>query len=266
MSHSNTLSRLFGKFARHAFAKPVQKRINQAYVRLFGINLEGFAPIESYATLNALFTRKLQNLPPLDANPQMLIAPCDGMLTEHGNVQSQQALQIKGMAYSAYELLGLHAPLEDGYAYFNFYLSPKDYHHFYAPCDLKILEARHFCGELLSVNKGALKRHANLFVRNERVVVVAQDHRGLFLYFVAIGALNVGQIVLEFDGTIHTNARVHPEPQIYRYDPALEISKGAELGHFEMGSSIVLFVKNSTPLMPLADKQISLGTNIATLG
>ncbi len=264
MANSNTLSRLFGKFARHAFPTPVQKVINLVYVRLFNIDLTGFAPLESYPTLNALFTRALQTPRPLNSDPKILNAPSDSMITACGRVEHQQALQIKGMAYSVYELLGLEQPLEDHYHFFNFYLSPKDYHRFHAPCNLKILEARHFCGELLSVGQRTLKKRPNVFVRNERVVLIAQDDRGFLLYFVAVGALNVGQIVLNFDPNIQTNAKIHPKPQIYRYDPPIVLEKGTELGRFEMGSSIVLFVAHSTPL-PLVGQKVLYGTNIATL-
>ncbi|BDR27540.1 hypothetical protein HSHS1_03010 [Helicobacter suis HS1] len=126
---------------------------------------------------------------------------------------------------------------------------------------------RHFCGELLSVNPAALNqyRYRNAFIRNERVVVVATDVRGQLLYFVAIGALNVGQIVLNFDPSIHTNARVHKNPKIYTYNPPISISKGTELGRFEMGSSVVLFVQNSATFDSLQGQEISFATPIAEL-
>ncbi|GMB95760.1 phosphatidylserine decarboxylase [Helicobacter sp. NHP22-001] len=241
MAQSNTLSKLFGKFSRCAFIPPVQWLINSIYVRLFNIDLGGFAPLKSYPTLNALFTRALATPRPIDANPNVLIAPCDSTISTCGAVQDNLALQIKGMSYRVNELLGKGEQLEN-YSYCNFYLSPKDYHRFHAPCDLEITEVRHFCGELLPVNTPALKKHQKLFIRNERVVVVAKDSRGQVLYFVAVGALNVGQIVLNFDMHIHTNAKIHKKPQIYTYNPPIALKKGAELGRFEMGSTIVLFV------------------------
>ncbi|EFX43374.1 phosphatidylserine decarboxylase [Helicobacter suis] len=265
MATSNTLSRLFGKFARYPFPKSIQRLINQIYVSLFKINLDGFAPIESYPTLNALFTRALQTPRFIDPNREMLIAPCDALITVCAPVTYNLALQIKGMDYQVGELLGQKEVLTN-YLYFNFYLSPKNYHRFHAPCDLQISEVRHFCGELLSVNPAALNqyRYRNAFIRNERVVVVATDVRGQLLYFVAIGALNVGQIVLNFDPSIHTNARVHKNPKIYTYNPPISISKGTELGRFEMGSSVVLFVQNSATFDSLQGQEISFATPIAT--
>ncbi|WP_120946089.1 MULTISPECIES: phosphatidylserine decarboxylase [Helicobacter] len=241
MALSNTASRLFGKFAHCAFPTPLQKLINKIYTKLFKIDLSDFAPLESYPTLNALFTRELKNPRPLDQTPHALLCPCDGVLKECGRVQEGQALQIKGMPYLVGALLG--SQLEKSYNYFNLYLSPKDYHRFHAPCDLQIIETRHFSGLLFPVNESALQKHPHLFVCNERVVVVAQDPRGALLYFVAVGALNVGQIVLNFDPNIHTNAPTNPPLSIKAYDPPIALAKGAELGRFEMGSTIVLFVR-----------------------
>nr|WP_104732748.1 phosphatidylserine decarboxylase [Helicobacter salomonis] len=244
MALSNTASRLFGKFARCAFPAPFQKLINKIYVKIFNIDLSDFAPLESYLTLNALFTRELKTPRPLDQNPHALLSPCDGVLKECGRVQEGLALQIKGKAYLVGALLG--SQLEESYSYFNFYLSPKDYHRFHAPCDLQIVETRHFSGLLFPVNEPALKKHPHLFVCNERVVVVAKDPRGALLYFVAVGALNVGQIVMSFDSSIHTNAPTNPPLNIKRYDPPISLDKGAELGRFEMGSTIVLFVRDGS--------------------
>ncbi|BEG57086.1 hypothetical protein NHP21005_07740 [Helicobacter sp. NHP21005] len=60
----------------------------------------------------------------------------------------------------------------------------------------------------------------------------------------AVGALNVGQIVLNFDPLIRTNAKITPKPTIYTYTPPITLKKGEELGRFEMGSTIVLLVPN----------------------
>ncbi|BCZ16993.1 Phosphatidylserine decarboxylase Psd [Helicobacter sp. NHP19-003] len=242
MAQSNTLSKLFGKFARCAFIPPVQRLINFVYVRLFKIDLNGFAPLKLPHPKRPLH-KSPSNPRPIDPNPATLIAPCDGIITACGAIEHNLALQIKGMSYRVNELLGKGEKL-DNYSYFNFYLSPKDYHRFHASCDLEVIEVRHFCGELLPVNTPALKKHQKLFIRNERVVVVAKNLQGQVLYFVAVGALNVGQIVLNFDPLIRTNAQIRSKPKIYTYDPPIALQKGEELGRFEMGSTIVLFVPN----------------------
>ncbi|MFC3847002.1 phosphatidylserine decarboxylase [Helicobacter baculiformis] len=263
MALSNTASRLFGKFAHCAFPTPVQRLINKIYAMIFKIDLSDFAPLQTYPTLNALFTRELKTPRPLNQTPNALLSPCDGVLKECGLVQEGQVLQIKGMPYLVGALLG--SPLEESYRYFNLYLSPRDYHRFHAPCDLEVLETRYFSGLLFPVNESALKKHPHLFVCNERVVIVAKDPRGALLYFVAVGALNVGQIVLNFDSTLHTNAPRNPPLSIKHYDPPIALAKGAELGRFEMGSTIVLFVRECSMPPETLWHQARYGEFLSTL-
>lgn len=238
MNLSNKLSRLFGRFAACRFPAPLQSLINRAYVRIFDIDMSEFAPVQSYPSLNALFTRALQKPREINPNPIVLIAPCDSLITQIGKSSERHALQIKGMEYSIEELLG--QKLDRELCYVNFYLSPRDYHRYHAPCDMEICELRYFGGELLPVNLPSLKKNQSLFVRNERVVVVAKSS-GRWLYFVAVGALNVGSMVMHFEPRVQSNARA--QNISYTYRTPIRVKKGEELGMFQMGSTIVLFVE-----------------------
>lgn len=238
---SNSLSRIFGSFASFAFPRPIQTWINQIYVKIFKIDLDEFDLPQNYPTLNDLFTRKLKIPREFDTHPDLWISPCDCVITATGKVEHNMALQIKGMRYGVSELLG--EVLEEGYSFLNFYLSPKDYHRYHAPIDMEVLEVRYFGGELLAVNRASLLTNHNLFIRNERVVVVAQDMQGRKLFYVAIGALNVGQMILHFEPKLHTNAKANINT-IYTYDHPIKIAKGSEMGYFKMGSTIVLFASN----------------------
>lgn len=242
MGFSNQISRIFGKFANHRFPRFFQRYINALYVKIFDIDLKDFDSLESYESLNALFTRSLKVQRKFEYSQDILISPCDSLITECGEVDRGRALQIKGMQYGVNELLGIDSELEAGYYYINFYLSPRDYHHYHAPCDLEIIETRYFGGKLLPVNKPSLRKNTDLFVKNERVVVVAKDIFGETLYFVAVGALNVGQMVLHFEPRVQTN--IIPKNARYCYDSPICIRKGEELGMFKMGSTVVVFAKN----------------------
>ncbi|PAF44311.1 phosphatidylserine decarboxylase [Helicobacter sp. 11S02596-1] len=272
MAFSNQFSRFFGRFANHRFPSVIQKFINTLYVKIFDIDLSDFAPIEHYESLNALFTRSLKNKRDFDNAKDTLIAPCDSLITECAKVSSGMALQIKGMSYRVGELLGIDDgtgeakietidALEAGYEYINFYLSPRDYHRYHAPCDLKVIEVRYFSGVLLPVNMPSLRKNQDLFIKNERVVVVAKDPMGEMLYFVAVGALNVGQMVLHFEPRVQTNRDF--KNAIYRYDSPICVAKGEELGLFKMGSTIVVFAKNlKSHCAP--DLKVRFGDTIAT--
>lgn len=236
----NKISRLFGRFASHEFLSPLQYFINATYVRIFHIDLSEFAPLKSYRSLNALFTRKLCVEREIDTSLHTIIAPCDSLITQIGTSVEQNALQIKGMSYCVETLLG--QKLDRELHYMNFYLSPRDYHRYHAPCDMEIHEVRYFGGELLAVNMPSLEKNEELFIRNERVVVVAKSAQDKWIYFVAIGALNVGSIIMHFENRIKSNAKTHNI--CYTYRTPIAIKKGEELGMFQMGSTIVLLMED----------------------
>lgn len=238
---TNKISKIFGKIASFAFPKPIQCFINNFYVRIFNIDLSDFDDVKSYKTLNALFTRSLKKKRTFDQDNQVMIAPTDSLITEMGEVKDDKALQIKGMEYSVEELLG--EKISSQYSFINFYLSPSDYHRYHSPCDLEVLEVRYFGGGLLPVNFPSLRKNKNLFIKNERVVVVAKDKNNQKFFFVAIGALNVGKMSLHFEKRVQTNAIANQKCS-FAYDIPIVVKKGEEMGMFEMGSTVVFFAKN----------------------
>lgn len=239
MNLSNKISRLFGCFASYEFFPPFQRFINSVYVKIFKIELNEFAPAHSYASLNALFTRPLSKPRSINPNPIVLISPCDSLITQMGKTTDKVALQIKGMEYSIEELLC--QKLDKEMYYINFYLSPRDYHRYHAPCDMEICEIRYCGGELLPVNMPSLNKNKNLFVRNERVIIVAKTLSNKYMFFVAVGALNVGSMIMHCEERIQSNAGMHDIS--YTYRTPIKIKKGDELGMFKMGSTVVLFME-----------------------
>lgn len=75
----------------------------------------------------------------------------------------------------------------------------------------------------------------------------------------------VGMTRLTFDD-LHTNARRRAVQQ-RRYDPAVQVEAGAELGHFEFGSTVVLVCSKACghiePLTPGA--VVRVGQRIGAL-
>ena len=59
------------------------------------------------------------------------------------------------------------------------------------------------------------------------------------LAVVKVGATLVGRISVPYDPDLQTN-RKGQNQQVYKYDPAHLIQKGAHLGSFELGSTVVL--------------------------
>ena len=246
---SSLVSQGFGVFASHQFEPWFQKFVNRSYVKLMGLDMHEFRSPESYESLNALFTRRLEVPRTISENANALIAPCDALVSECGTLEGDYALQIKGMRYCVSELLGDEIALEHkerlvNGQFINFYLSPKDYHRYHMPCDLTINRAVHIPGKLYPVNMPALKNIANLLIENERVVIEAQTAQGTLLYLVLVGALNVGKMRVSFEPRLVSNdADAYKRP--YEFHD-LHLKKGDDFGCFEMGSTIVLITEKET--------------------
>ncbi len=240
---TNAISRAFGKFASKEFPSPVQMAINYSYVKLMGVDLTAFEDIDHYKSLNALFTRKLIYDREITSDPNAFISPADSLVSAEGNLHEGKALQIKGFEYSIRELLtenfepDVVAPVENG-KFINFYLSPKDYHRYHVPIDMKVLRAVHVPGLLYPVNFKYLRKVPSLFVKNERVILECVDNSNQLFFIVLVGALNVGKMTLSFDERIQTNIE-GSEVKVYDYDN-VTLKRGEELGMFMMGSTIVM--------------------------
>jgi len=240
---TSLISSLFGRLAARSFPAPLQRIINRGYVGLMGLEMEEFRDPREYASLNALFTRRLEKPRPMDPDPDVVIAPCDSLITDVGRIEKGQAYQVKGMVYETKGLLGKEYADEvgklEGGRYANFYLSPRDYHRYHAPFDLNVESVTHIPGKLYPVNLPLLRRKANLFLENERVILSATDRRGKRHFIVLVGALNVGKMVLTFEPRIRTNGRLG-RSRHYGYDFPVALKKGDLFGWFEMGSTIVI--------------------------
>lgn len=270
MYYSNKFSRIFGILANYKFPKSIQIFINKFYVKLFKIDLSEFDSVETYPSLNALFTRALRTPRHIDSKPYNLVSPTDSLIIESGKVENNKALQIKGKSYDVSTLLGINVTEDskdvtnlNNLSYINLYLSPKDYHHYHAPCDVEILESRYFSGHLLPVNFPSLRKNDSLYNVNERVVLkmrlLGNDS---IAYYVAVGALNVGKMRFVFDEKIQSNARLGDFTRVY--ERPILLKGGQEIGTFEMGSTIVLIAKAN--FTKHANDIVKMGEEIGTLG
>ena len=319
------ISRIFGVIAAVKFPKFIQNFINRKYVEFFKIDMSEFDPPQSYASLNALFTRRLLRPREIATDETAFISPSDGVIFESGCCADLRAFSVKGCEYSFSELLGRTFTasegggavknLDDGadaaqvkiisdesgvnysasgvrveiysdessvsretsaedaqcrkntsganLRYANIYLSPRDYHHYHAPCDLSVLQALYIPADLYSVAKKFLLKIPNLYAKNERVILKCKMPGGGILWMVFVGALNVGKMRFDFDARIQTNACASRAVALYEYEN-LNFKKGDHLGNFELGSTIVLvaqseFLKFETP----ADTSVKFGQKIA---
>lgn len=194
-----------------------------------------------FDSLHDCFTRELKDgARPVDPDPNVLTSPSDGIIGACGQVVDGMVLQAKGSPYSVLDLVGdpaLAARYRNG-TYVTLRLTSSMYHRFHAPADLAVEKVTYISGDTWNVNPIALKRIERLFCKNERAAIECRLERtGELLTLVPVAAILVASIRLHFvDVTFHLK---YQGPN--RIDCNARVAKGAEMGWFEHGSTIIVF-------------------------
>ncbi len=241
------LTRLAGRAADARLGEATQAVIRR-FVARYGVDMgEAANPdIGSYASFNDFFTRPLRAgaRPLADAD---YLCPVDGAISQFGAIEREQIFQAKGHAYSTRALLAGDARLAAEFEHGQFatlYLSPKDYHRIHMPCAGRLQQMVYVPGDLFSVNPATARGVPGLFARNERVVCVFDTVRGPFA-LVLVGATIVGSMATVWHGVVNP-----PRPgEIKRFayaDQPVELARGAEMGRFLLGSTVVLLWPKGT--------------------
>jgi phosphatidylserine decarboxylase len=212
------------------------------FIGRYGVNMaEAWNPDPaSYATFNDFFTRALNPRARPLAEAELL-CPVDGSISQFGAIDGERIFQAKGHDYTATALVGGDAALAaqfHGGWFATLYLSPKDYHRIHMPCGGRLRRMIHVPGELFSVNPATARGVPGLFARNERVVCVFDGESGPWV-LVLVGATIVGSMATVWHGVVNP-----PRPGTVREwsyaDPPVTLARGAEMGRFLLGSTVVL--------------------------
>ena len=244
----------FAGFVASARAGALTHWIIRRFVARYGVDLSEaqLSQPSDYASFNEFFTRPLRE----GARPQAdaaYVCPVDGAISQFGRIERDQIFQAKGHQYSTQTLVGGNAALarqfDDG-EFATLYLSPRDYHRIHMPCTGRLLRMIHVPGDLFSVNPATARGIPGLFARNERVVCVFEDEAGRPFVLTLVGATIVGSMATVWHGVVNP-----PRPgtvREWRYDTQeVVIAKGAEMGRFLLGSTVVmLFPKDTLSFNP----------------
>lgn len=243
------LTKLAGKLAEAKMGSFTTFLITQ-FIKKFKIDMSEakLEQPEQFATFNDFFTRELkEGLRPIVEGENNLAIPVDGCVSQQGDIKEGRIFQAKGHDFSLRELLGgqdeIAAPFDDG-IFSTIYLAPKDYHRIHMPITGKLEKMIFIPGDLFSVNPLTAQNVQNLFARNERAVAIFSTALGP-MAMVLVGATIVGSIETVWAGTL--KAQKNKEIQYWDYqDQEIVLEKGAEMGRFKLGSTIVaLFPKGS---------------------
>lgn len=236
------LTALMGKLAQ-AEAGGLTTAVIRRFIQRYNVNMAEAAEPDpaAYATFNAFFTRALkEGVRPLSAADW--ICPVDGAISQFGKIQGEQIFQAKGHEYSATALVGGDAALaqqfENG-SFATIYLSPRDYHRIHMPCAGKLRRMIYVPGDLFSVNPTTARGVPGLFARNERVVCVFDSAHGPFV-LVLVGATIVGSMATVWHGLVNPPRPGHIKSWDYTGAEAVELAQGAEMGRFQLGSTVVM--------------------------
>ena len=236
----------------HRLARSEQPAIRRSLIRFVlrsypQIDLSEAAEPDPYAypSFNAFFTRALRaDARPVATEPQVLVSPVDGTVSRLGRVDPQgRMLQAKGLHYTPGELLadGTAAERYGRGQFACLYLAPYNYHRIHMPLDGRLVRTRYLPGALFSVNAATARTIPGLFGRNERVVCEFETAFGP-LALVLVGALFVGSIETVWTGEVNPPGRRGGGARPLESGEGRTFAKGAEIGRFNMGSTVVLLL------------------------
>lgn len=218
---------------------------------------------EHYRSFNKFFTRPLKpEARTIDENDDVLIHAVDGTVSQFGDIHSDSIFQAKGHDFSLTTLLGgkpdVAAPFKNG-KFATIYLAPRDYHRIHMPVEGTLTDMLYVPGELFSVNPLTAQNIPGLFARNERVVALFDTPVGK-MAMVLVGATIVASIETVWAGTVTPPAGKNVQHWSYEKDSeaAVFLEKGAELGRFKLGSTIVVcFEKDMIDFEDLAPGMVT---------
>jgi len=210
-------------------------------------NLKEFVESDTkrFKSFNDFFTRKLKSESrPINTDKNIITSPVDGMVVQLGRIEKDTLIQAKGIKYTIGDLIKdktLAKTFRNGF-FITIYLAPKNYHRIHFPFAGTIEETKHLEGNLFSVNAQSTRRIKSLYSNNERTFCYVKSDN--FYYgLVSVGAAMVGSIV-PFWNT-ESKSKKRNLVNLWNEGPEEDskaVSKGQELGYFQMGSTVILLL------------------------
>lgn len=237
------ISRIVFKLTR--IKSDLKNPVIRWFIKTFNVDMQDSIEqdITRFENFNAFFTRALKDgARAIDQDQQSICSPVDGTVSQAGPIENGRIFQAKGHNYSLNELLGnnpeLCKPFENG-QFATIYLSPRDYHRIHMPVDGSLKAQVHIPGRLFSVAPHTVNTVPSIFARNERVAAFFETEFGPCA-MVLVGAINVAAIETVWHGLITPPAGKQLSEILYNDKPPKSLEKGAEMGRFNMGSTVIL--------------------------
>jgi phosphatidylserine decarboxylase len=222
-------------FLTSIIGKSTNTKLSTKFINSFiennNLDMKLYQPVETYKTFNEFFSRQMINI---DVNRPLgshyFVSPADSLLNSYDTKtinDETKNIYVKGLDIKRI----LNNKDTTNHSLYIFYLSPSDYHRFYAPISGLIANIEHYGSFYDSVNPTALNSIPSILSNNSRVIITIKLDTPVetYAYFVIVGALLVGSIVLKD-----------------KINTGFNLSKGEEMGYFQFGGStcILSFVNN----------------------
>ena len=241
------LSRLMYRITRiewrpfkNAMIRLISKRFD------IDISLAREQNLDAYPHFNSFFTRPLRDgVRPIVAGSDTIACPVDGTISQIGVIHDGHIIQAKGHDYSLQALVAGQQHLHDLFAdgqFTTIYLSPRDYHRIHMPLTGKLKEMLYVPGRLFSVSPATTCAIPGLFARNERLITVFETEFGP-MAVILVGAIFVAGIETVWTENFGDKMFRNFKHWDYTKDSSLStvtLEKGAEMGRFNMGSTVIL--------------------------
>lgn len=187
-------ARFVSKAAGAYLSSPLSKPLIAPFMRKNNINPAEF-DCSSFNSFNSCFTRKIKpELRPIDADPNHLIAPCDGLLSAF-EIKSGLVLSVKNSRYTVLDLLQnseLAGRYQNGYCLV-FRLCVNHYHR-YAFVESGVQTNNTFLPGVLHTVRPVATAVLPVFTKNCREYTVITTKNFGQLLQMEVGAMLVGKI------------------------------------------------------------------------
>ena len=255
------LSKLMFRFAR--IQTPwIKNTFTSWFVSTYKVNLKEakLQDINEYKHFNDFFTRALK----ADSRPisdSKVVSPVDGVVSQFGSIEESLIVQAKGKKFSVEALLADQSKKDLYTSFATIYLSPKDYHRIHMPLDGSLKSMKYIPGKLFSVNQNTVNNIDQVFARNERLVCYFDTEFGE-IALVMVGAIFVGSMETSWEGQI--TPPYNNSVKAFDYSSSqIKLSKGEELGRFNMGSTVILLLPHDSPNMNIeSNKTLKMGQSL----
>ena len=206
-----------------------------------------------YLSFNDFFTRSLkEGVRPIHGR---ISSPADGTIAALGNIKDNTLIQSKKQKYTIQKLLAEETDEFNGGSFITIYLAPHNYHRVHAPRTAELHQTSYIPGELFSVNPNTSKILPNLLANNERLVCRFRTEEGP-MALILVGAMLV--------------AGIKPIWLSTAYKPRFEVNtkmrrlfkQGDEVGHFQMGSTVILLLSKPLNFSVKQGDEINVGQTI----